>query len=101
MFELALHEAYFVVRRHAQTSVELKGALRECGSVSTGKVFEQLVVVTDCNGEKLNCRPPCAGRLMLGNRCDIVPAPTCLCFCSTPFGESGQSFDGHESGDEI
>jgi hypothetical protein len=56
MFELALHEAYFVVRRHAQTSVELKGALRECGSVSTGKVFEQLVVVTDCNGEKLNCR---------------------------------------------
>lgn len=56
MFELALHEAYFVVRRHAQTSVELNGALSECGSASTGKVFEQLVVVTDCNGEKLSCR---------------------------------------------
>jgi Transposase DDE domain len=56
MLELALHEAYFVVRRHAQTGIELKGALGECGSASTGKVFEQLVVVTDCNGEKLNGR---------------------------------------------
>ena len=56
MFELALHKAFFVVRRHAITCVEPKGLPIACGRVATGAVSEQPAEVIDVNSQKLNCR---------------------------------------------
>jgi hypothetical protein len=56
MFELALHKAHFVVRRHAITCIEVKDASVACGRVETGQVSEQTVEVIDANGHRLSCR---------------------------------------------
>ena len=56
MFELALHKAHFVVRRHAKTCIEVKGLPVACGRVETGTVSEQTVEVIDVNGHRLSCR---------------------------------------------
>lgn len=55
MFELALHKAYFVVRRHAVTHIEVQGFAVPCGSVETGTVSEQVADVVDVNGQRLRC----------------------------------------------
>ncbi len=56
MFELALHKAYFVVRRHAVTHVEVQNFATPCGSIETGTVTEQVADVVDANGQRLRCR---------------------------------------------
>jgi len=56
MFELALHNAFFVVRRHAKTCIEPRGQPITCGRVATGVVSEQQVDVIDVNGHRLQCR---------------------------------------------
>lgn len=56
MFELALHNAYFVVRRHAVTHIEVQGFAVPCGSIETGTVTEQVADVVDANGQRLRCR---------------------------------------------
>lgn len=56
MFELELHKAFFVVRRHSLTCVEIKGPPIACGRVATGTVSEQPVEVTDVNGHRRSYR---------------------------------------------
>lgn len=56
MFELAKHGAYFVIRRHAQTSISAKGDKNEIGRCDTGILWEQEVEVNDSHGNHLPCR---------------------------------------------
>lgn len=56
LFELALHRAYFVVRRHAQLPCEELGQRKRRGRTETGVVYEQQVCLRDANGETLECR---------------------------------------------
>lgn len=56
LFELNLHRAYFVVRRHAQLPCEELGKRTRRGRTETGVVYEQRVRLRDVNGETLECR---------------------------------------------
>lgn len=56
MFELALHQAYFVIRHHAQVTLHEQGPVIDCGACETGHLFEQQVVIQDCSGKPLTCR---------------------------------------------
>lgn len=56
MFELALHKAFFVVRRHANSCIKIIGPSVDRGRTETGKLSEQAVEVIDANGAKLKCR---------------------------------------------
>ena len=40
MFELALHKAYFVVRRHSKTCIKVKDLAVDCGRVETARASE-------------------------------------------------------------
>jgi hypothetical protein len=57
-FLFSLHEkrAGFVIRRHGNLSCEEVRALRRCGAVEGGEVFEQAVVVRSENGRILRLR---------------------------------------------
>jgi hypothetical protein len=56
MFELALHQAYFVIRHHAQITLHRQGPAIDCGTCDSGRMIEQQVIITDCNGKQLTCR---------------------------------------------
>lgn len=56
LFELSLHNAYFLVRRHAQLPCEPIGARKRRGRTNTGVVFEQRVLVRDTFDETVECR---------------------------------------------
>lgn len=56
LFELHLHQAYFLVRRHAQLPCEELGSRKRKGRIETGVVYEQKVRVRDAHGETLECR---------------------------------------------
>lgn len=56
LFELSLHGAYFVVRRHAQLPCQELGPRKRRGRTETGVIYEQKVRLRDANGETLECR---------------------------------------------
>jgi hypothetical protein len=54
LFGIARRDAFFVVRQHASTlHWEFDGKRRACGRVETGKVFEQVVRLTDPETEEV------------------------------------------------
>jgi IS4 transposase len=57
LFGIAVRQAFFVIRQHAQTlHWKLKGKRRYCGRSATGKVYEQAVQLTDEAGNILKVR---------------------------------------------
>ena len=56
LFELALHDAFFVIRHHSQLTLHRQGSVIDCGSCETGHINEQQVVITDSSGVQLTIR---------------------------------------------
>ena len=53
---IAARNAFFVIRHHAQMTLESTGTLRSRGRTETGEVYEQTVSIKDANGEPLVVR---------------------------------------------
>lgn len=52
---IVAHDAFFVIRQHANLPIQSSGTLRSCGQTDTGELFEQSVTIDlgDCRSMKL------------------------------------------------
>jgi len=56
LFEVADHDAYFVIRQHGNLPWDAIGRMKKIGRVEEGMVYEQLIRVTDQQGHEMRLR---------------------------------------------